>query len=66
MPPTMVVHDRLDKEVPYDEGAKLGTTWPSAELVTTEGLGHQRILRDPEVINHGRGTTATEGGTAQE
>lgn len=50
LPPTLVVHDRNDKEVPYDDGAALAATWPEAELATTEGLGHQRILRDPAVI----------------
>jgi pimeloyl-ACP methyl ester carboxylesterase len=50
VPPTLVVHDRNDKEVPYDDGAQLAATWPEAELATTEGLGHQRILRDPAVI----------------
>ena len=50
LPPTLVVHDRNDKEVPYDDGAELAATWPEAELATTEGLGHQRILRDPAVI----------------
>jgi pimeloyl-ACP methyl ester carboxylesterase len=50
LPPALVVHDRNDKEVPYDDGAELAATWPEAELATTEGLGHQRILRDPAVI----------------
>lgn len=50
LPPTLVVHDRKDKEVPYDDGAELAATWPEAELATTDGLGHQRILRDPAVI----------------
>ncbi|MBB5790597.1 alpha/beta fold hydrolase [Jiangella mangrovi] len=50
LPPTLVVHDRNDKEIPYDDGAELAATWPEAELATTEGLGHQRILRDPAVI----------------
>ncbi|TDE01790.1 alpha/beta fold hydrolase [Jiangella asiatica] len=50
LPPTLVVHDRADKEVPYDDGAQLAATWPEAELATTEGLGHQRILRDPDVV----------------
>ena len=48
--PSLIVHDRLDKEVPYDDGARLAGAWPSAEFVTTEGLGHQRILRDAAVI----------------
>lgn len=50
MPPTMIVHDRRDKEVPYDDAVRLLHAWPEAELVTTEGLGHQRILRDTDVI----------------
>ncbi|SEE41695.1 alpha/beta fold hydrolase [Jiangella alba] len=50
VPPTLVVHDRKDKEVPYDDGAALAAAWPEAELVSTDGLGHQRILRDPGVI----------------
>ena len=48
--PTLVVHDRLDKEVPYAEGVRVAQAWPAATLETTEGLGHQRILRDPGVI----------------
>lgn len=47
---TLVVHDRADKEVPYADGARVAEAWPTAELVTTEGLGHQRILRDPGVV----------------
>jgi pimeloyl-ACP methyl ester carboxylesterase len=50
LPPTMVVHDRADKEVPYEDGRRLAEHWPTAELVTTDGLGHQRILNDPAVI----------------
>ncbi|WP_448073308.1 alpha/beta fold hydrolase [Georgenia yuyongxinii] len=48
--PTLVVHDRLDKEVPYAEGAHVADAWPDARLHTTEGLGHQRILRDRDVV----------------
>lgn len=50
LPPALVVHDRQDKETSYDDGARLAATWPEAELVTTEGLGHQRILLDDGVI----------------
>lgn len=48
--PTLVVHDRHDKEVPYAEGVHIAEAWPAATLMTTEGLGHQRILRDPGVV----------------
>lgn len=50
VPPALVIHDRDDKQSPYDDGAQLAATWPEAELVTTEGLGHQRILTDDTVI----------------
>jgi pimeloyl-ACP methyl ester carboxylesterase len=49
-PPVLIIHDRQDKEVPYVEGVSLAEAWPTAELLSTEGLGHQRILRDDEVI----------------
>jgi hypothetical protein len=49
-PAALVVHDREDAEVPWAEGAAVAEAWPGAELVTTRGLGHRRILRDPAVI----------------
>jgi pimeloyl-ACP methyl ester carboxylesterase len=46
----LVVHDRDDREVPWHEGAALADAWPAARLRTTTGLGHRRILGDPEVV----------------
>ena len=46
----LVVHDREDAEVPWADGAAIAEAWPEAELVTTRGLGHRRILRDPAVV----------------
>jgi hypothetical protein len=46
----LVVHDRGDTEVPWSEGAAVAAAWPGAELLTTYGLGHRRILRDPAVV----------------
>jgi pimeloyl-ACP methyl ester carboxylesterase len=46
----LVVHDRGDREVSFDHGERLATTWPGACLRATEGLGHRRILRDATVI----------------
>jgi len=48
--PLLVVHDIDDTEVPYAEGARLAEHWPRAQLMTTRGLGHTRILRAPEVV----------------
>jgi pimeloyl-ACP methyl ester carboxylesterase len=49
--PVLIVHDRDDKEVPVDSGQRIADAWPDAELIITEGLGHQRILRDEHVTN---------------
>jgi pimeloyl-ACP methyl ester carboxylesterase len=51
MPPTMIVHDRRDKEVAFAEAEQIAAAWPTAHLVSTYGLGHQRILRDPGVVS---------------
>lgn len=46
----LILHDEEDREVSYDQAKLLAATWPSAQLVTTTGLGHRRILRDPAVL----------------
>jgi pimeloyl-ACP methyl ester carboxylesterase len=48
--PLLVIHDRDDREVRLSDGAAIAQTWPGAELVTTTGLGHHRIVSDAEVI----------------
>lgn len=50
VPPTLVVHDREDNEVRWEDGAAIAGAWPGAQLLTTSGLGHRRILQDPGVI----------------
>lgn len=46
----LVVHDREDREVPLAQGEALAAAWPAARLHATGGLGHRRILRDPDVV----------------
>lgn len=48
--PLLVVHDREDRDTFWSEGAALAQAWPGARLMTTQGLGHRRILRDKNVI----------------
>lgn len=48
--PCQVIHDRDDKEVPFELGQRVAKAWPHAELHATEGLGHKRILAAPDVI----------------
>jgi len=49
--PLLVVHDREDAEVPWQDGAAIARAWPGAALLQTGGLGHRRILRDPDVVS---------------
>ncbi len=49
--PALVIHDRDDRDVPWQEGEAVARAWPQARFLRTEGLGHRRILRDPEVID---------------
>jgi len=47
----LVVHDTADRHIPWSEGAAIAEAWPDAELYSTTGLGHHRVLRDPEVVH---------------
>lgn len=47
--PTLVVADRADRQTPHAAAADLARA-VGAQLVTTDGLGHRRILRDPAVV----------------
>lgn len=49
--PLLIVHDRDDHETSWDASEKLATQWPDAQLLTTTGLGHNRILSDPAVVS---------------
>lgn len=48
--PGLVVHDRDDLEIPYQDGVDTVAAWAGAELVTSEGLGHRTILRHPDLV----------------
>jgi pimeloyl-ACP methyl ester carboxylesterase len=47
--PTLVITDRGDRQTPYAEVVDFAETI-GAPLITTEGLGHRKVLRDPEVV----------------
>ncbi len=49
--PALIIHDRDDRDVPWREGEAVARAWPHARFLRTEGLGHSRILRDPQVID---------------
>jgi len=48
--PALMFHDIDDPEVPYREGEALAHAWPGARMRSLQGLGHNRPLKDPEVL----------------
>ncbi|MCI1186353.1 alpha/beta fold hydrolase [Hymenobacter sp. DH14] len=46
----LVLHDEGDEIIPFAEGRQIAAAWPGARLHATRGLGHNRILRDADVI----------------
>jgi pimeloyl-ACP methyl ester carboxylesterase len=45
----LVIHDRHDSMVPWRQGAAVAREWRGARLLSTQGLGHGRILEDDGV-----------------
>ena len=45
----LVIHDRDDRMMPWTHGASVARHWPGARLLSTDGLGHRRILADEGV-----------------
>jgi pimeloyl-ACP methyl ester carboxylesterase len=50
-PPLLIIHDRDDRETSCEESRVLADAWPDARLLTTTGLGHNRILTDSAVVS---------------
>jgi len=45
----LCVHDSSDKEIPFEDFEILRQIWDKAQFHATRGLGHRRIIRNPEV-----------------
>lgn len=48
--PALIIHDRNDRQVPFSEAETLSAAWPDAQILATDGLGHNRILQDQKVL----------------
>jgi pimeloyl-ACP methyl ester carboxylesterase len=48
--PLLVIHDENDKEISVTQGQQIAAAYPRAEYMETRGLGHRRILGDPDVL----------------
>ncbi|WP_328320643.1 alpha/beta hydrolase [Kribbella sp. NBC_00382] len=62
LPALLVIHDRSDRETSPDGSIAVVNVWPDAKLHLTDGLGHNRVLRDPTVVEAAT-TFLTEGST---
>ena len=49
--PMLVVHDKDDNAVDYMSALAITEAYKGARLITTEGLGHRRILKNPKIIS---------------
>jgi pimeloyl-ACP methyl ester carboxylesterase len=47
----LVIHDPEDTEVPFSDAQAMAKAWPGGLLWVAHGLGHQRVLRDPEAVS---------------
>lgn len=48
--PALILHDLEDREVPWAEGERYARYWPQSRLLSTHGLGHNRIVDDASTI----------------
>lgn len=48
--PGLVIHDPQDAEISFAHAEALERAWPGARLLTVEGLGHRRVMRDRRVV----------------
>ena len=45
----LVVHDRQDQAIPFQDSEEMAMMWPNIHINETERLGHRRILTDHDV-----------------
>lgn len=49
--PALILHDPEDQEVPVGESHELAVAWPGAALMLVPGVGHRKIIQDPETVS---------------
>lgn len=49
--PALIVHDLEDREVPWSDGERYARFWGEARLLSTRGLGHNRVVDNAGVID---------------
>jgi len=46
----LIIHDEDDDDVPWQSGQAVADAYKNAKFIRTRGLGHRRIIRDPDVV----------------
>ncbi|WP_019215245.1 alpha/beta hydrolase [Legionella tunisiensis] len=49
--PVLLIHDKEDREIPYDDALRFKDNLQQVDFLSTEGLGHRYILKSEQVIN---------------
>ena len=49
--PALLIHDRDDPEIPWQDSEKIHHAWQHSELMLTDTLKHHRIVRDEQVVD---------------
>jgi esterase/lipase len=47
----LIVHDKNDNSVPFKSAEVIFEKYDHTSLLVTEGLGHSRLLKNPQVVN---------------
>ena len=48
---SLIVHDREDAVVPFDSAKEIVKNWRNCRLLVTEGYGHNKLMKNPDVVN---------------
>ncbi len=47
----LIIHDKGDGVIPYDDFEILQAAWQSGQFITTEKLGHRMTIKDPKILD---------------
>jgi pimeloyl-ACP methyl ester carboxylesterase len=47
----LLIHDRKDSVVPLEGSFAMAAAWENAHLLLTDGYGHYRLMKNPDLVN---------------
>ena len=48
---TLIIHDKDDDVIPYNDFIALEKSWKSGKFLSTENLGHRLVIKDKAILN---------------